>query len=53
MNLIYLVPLSGIIALIFVYVKNRWVASNDVGSEDPYAGPAIDPNTGNAPLPAE
>ena len=27
--------------------------SNDVGSEDPYAGPAIDPNTGNAPLPAE
>ncbi len=33
MNLISVVPLSGIIALIFVYVKNRWVTSNDVGSE--------------------
>ncbi len=33
MNLISLVPISGIIALIFVYVKNRWVTSNDVGSE--------------------
>ena len=33
MNLISLVPLSGIIALIFVYLKNRWVTSNDVGSE--------------------
>ena len=33
MNLISLVPLSGIIALVFVYVKNRWVSSNDVGSE--------------------
>ena len=27
--------------------------SNNVGSVDPNAGPAIDPNTGNAPLPAE
>jgi K(+)-stimulated pyrophosphate-energized sodium pump len=33
MNLISLVPLCGIIALIFVYLKNRWVTSNDVGSE--------------------
>ena len=33
MNLISFIPLSGIIALIFVYVKNRWVTSNDVGSE--------------------
>ena len=33
MSPISLVPLSGIIALIFVYVKNRWVTSNDVGSE--------------------
>ncbi len=33
MNLISLVPISGIIALIFVYVKNKWVTSNDVGSE--------------------
>ena len=32
MNLISLVPLSGIIALIFVYVKNRWVTSKNVGS---------------------
>jgi len=33
MSPISLVPLSGIIALIFVYLKNRWVTSNDVGSE--------------------
>ena len=33
MNLISFIPLSGIIALIFVYVKNRWVTSNDIGSE--------------------
>ena len=33
MNLISFIPLSGIIALVFVYVKNRWVTSNDVGSE--------------------
>ena len=33
MNLISFIPLSGIIALIFVYVKNRWVTSNDVGSK--------------------
>ena len=32
MNLISLVPLSGIIALIFVYVKNRWVTSKNIGS---------------------
>ena len=33
MDLISFIPLSGIIALVFVYVKNRWVTSNDVGSE--------------------
>ena len=33
MNLISFIPLTGIIALVFVYVKNRWVTSNDVGSE--------------------
>ena len=33
MNPIYLIPISGIIALIFVYIKNKWVTSNDVGSE--------------------
>ena len=33
MNLVSFIPLSGIIALVFVYVKNRWVTSNDVGSE--------------------
>ena len=33
MDLIYFIPLSGIIALVFVYLKNRWVTSNDVGSE--------------------
>ena len=33
MDLISFIPLSGIIALGFVYLKNRWVTSNDVGSE--------------------
>ena len=33
MDLISLIPLSGIIALIFVYFKNKWVTSNDVGSD--------------------
>ena len=33
MNPIYFIPVSGIIALVFVYVKNKWVASNDVGSK--------------------
>ena len=33
MDLISFIPLSGIIALVFVYVKNRWVTSNDVGSK--------------------
>ena len=33
MDLVSFVPLSGIIALVFVYLKNRWVTSNDVGSE--------------------
>ena len=33
MNPIYFIPISGITALIFVYIKNKWVTSNDVGSE--------------------
>ena len=33
MDLVSFIPLTGIIALVFVYVKNRWVTSNDVGSE--------------------
>ena len=32
-NLLYLVPGSGLVALLFVYLKNNWVASKDVGSE--------------------
>ena len=32
-DLLYLVPGSGLVALLFVYLKNNWVASNDVGSE--------------------
>ena len=33
MNPIYFIPISGAIALVFVYIKNKWVTSNDVGSE--------------------
>ena len=33
MKAIYFIPISGIIALVFVYIKNKWVTSNDVGSE--------------------
>ncbi len=33
MDLVSFIPVSGIMALVFVYVKNRWVTSNDVGSE--------------------
>ena len=32
-DLLLLVPGSGLVALIFVYLKNNWVASKDVGSE--------------------
>ena len=32
-DLLYLVPGSGLVALLFVYLKNNWVASRDVGSE--------------------
>jgi len=32
-ELLYLIPGSGVIALLFVYLKNNWVASKDVGSE--------------------
>ena len=31
--MLYLVPGSGLVALLFVYLKNNWVASKDVGSE--------------------
>ena len=30
---LYLIPGSGIVALLFVYLKNNWVASKEVGSE--------------------
>ncbi len=32
-DLLYLVPGSGLVALLFVYLKNNWVTSKDVGSE--------------------
>ena len=32
-NILYFIPLTGIIALLFVYFKNNWVASKEVGSE--------------------
>ena len=32
-DLLYLVPGSGLVAVLFVYLKNNWVASKDVGSE--------------------
>ena len=32
-DLLYLVPGSGLVALLFVYLKNNWVASKEVGSE--------------------
>ena len=31
--LLYLIPGSGIVALLFVYIKNNWVASREIGSE--------------------
>ena len=31
--LLYLIPGSGIVALLFVYIKNKWVASKEIGSE--------------------
>ena len=30
---LYLIPGSGIVALLFVYLKNNWVTSKEVGSE--------------------
>ena len=32
-NILYFIPGAGIIALLFVYFKNNWVASKEVGSE--------------------
>jgi len=32
-ELLYFVPGSGILALLFVYLKNNWVASKEIGSE--------------------
>ena len=31
-NILYFVPITGIIALIYVYIKNRWVSSREVGN---------------------
>jgi K(+)-stimulated pyrophosphate-energized sodium pump len=32
-ELLYFIPGSGVIALLFVYLKNNWVASKEIGSE--------------------
>ena len=32
-ELLYFVPGSGLLALLFVYIKNNWVASKEIGSE--------------------
>ena len=32
-NILYFIPSAGILALLFVYLKNNWVASKEVGSE--------------------
>ena len=32
-EMLYFIPGSGILALLFVYIKNNWVASREVGSE--------------------
>ena len=32
-NLIYFLPLAGVIALAFVYIKSSWVSKQEVGSE--------------------
>jgi|TARA_B100001113_G_scaffold327366_1_gene300904 K(+)-stimulated pyrophosphate-energized sodium pump len=32
-ELLYFIPGSGILALLFVYLKNNWVASKEIGSE--------------------
>ena len=32
-NILYFIPCAGILALLFVYLKNNWVASKEVGSE--------------------
>ena len=31
-NILYFIPITGIIALIYVYIKNRWVSSKEVGN---------------------
>ncbi len=32
-NLIYFLPLAGVVALIFVYIKSSWVSRQEVGTE--------------------
>ena len=32
MDLTYLIPLSGVVALIFVFIKNSWVSKKPVGN---------------------
>ena len=32
MDYIYLIPAAGIIALMFVVIKNQWVAKKEIGS---------------------
>ncbi len=32
-NLIYFLPLAGVVALVFVYIKSNWVSRQEVGTE--------------------
>ena len=32
MDYIYLIPAAGIVALMFVFIKNQWVAKKDIGN---------------------
>ena len=32
-NILYFIPSAGILALLFVYLKNNWVASKEVGPD--------------------
>jgi K(+)-stimulated pyrophosphate-energized sodium pump len=32
-NLIYLIPAAGLLALLFTYIKSKWVAKQEVGTE--------------------
>ena len=40
-NVIYLIPLAGLLALCFTYVRAQWVAQQEVGTERMARMPAI------------